>query len=132
VSPLEPYDTSPVADWGLKVLQQCGPWQHQGSRLVLQGTCPRCKDQDGISEWLPVSVWATGLKVAADASNDDVARAVEDAHAAAENAQAAGANDAPKPTPEEYVRCQCSQPHDATKAQKGCGANGLVPVVVVS
>jgi hypothetical protein len=106
---LEPYDPTPVPDWGMKVIRECGPWKRSGPRLVLEGPCPRCKDEDGISETVPTDVWDSAAKVA------DIAEM--------ENLEG--------DTPQEYVRCRCRQPHDKTKTNKGCGGNGLVPVVVV-
>ena len=105
---LEPYDPSPIQGWGIKVLDSCGPWRRESPRLVLQGPCPRCKDKDGIDEWIPEEVSPEVL--------------AEDGATRADVAD----------TAEEYVWCQCSLPHDATKTNKGCGAQGFVPVVIKS
>jgi hypothetical protein len=95
----------------MKVLNECGPWRREPPRIVLKGRCPRCKDPDGIDEWIPEEV----SPVLLDRAIDQISEV-----------------DLAADTPQEYVRCQCHVDHDATKENKGCGAQGLVPVVVVS
>jgi hypothetical protein len=75
----------------------------------LKGRCPRCKDPDGIDEWIPEEVSPGVLKRAIDQISEvDLAD-----------------------TRQENVRW-CHVAHDSTKENKGCGAQGLVPVVVLS
>ena len=115
----EPYDPSPIEGWGVKVLAKCGYWRRKPPRIVLIGPCPRCKDADGIDEWIPEETYPNVLKVEADdldaVTMEEVSRVklTED-------------------TLTEFVRCQCHVAHDTTGKNKGCGAQGRVPVVVAS